>query len=56
MTAYASYTDTFVVQNAKDRYETLLDPIQGNVYEIGLKAGLWDDRLIASVAGLKPIK
>ncbi|MDO6644795.1 TonB-dependent siderophore receptor [Acinetobacter guillouiae] len=53
LTAYASYTDTFVVQNVKDRNETLLDPVQGNVYEIGLKAGLWDDRLIASVAGFK---
>lgn len=53
LTAYASYTDTFVVQGAKDRDEKLLDPIQGNVYEIGLKAGLWDDRLIASIAGFR---
>lgn len=53
LTAYASYTDTFIVQNAKDRQQKLLDPVQGNVYEIGLKAGLWDDRLIASIAGFR---
>ena len=53
LTAYASYTDTFVVQSAKDKNEKLLDPIQGNVYELGLKASLFDDHLIASIAGFR---
>lgn len=50
ITAYASYTDSFVVQNAKDRNQKLLDPIQGNVYELGIKAGFNDDRIITSLA------
>ncbi|GAA5005948.1 TonB-dependent siderophore receptor [Acinetobacter puyangensis] len=52
-TGYASYTDTFVVQSAKGRNQELLDPIQGNVYEIGVKAGLFDDSAIASLAAFK---
>ena len=50
VTAYASYTDSFVVQNVKDRNGNLLDPIQGNVYELGIKAGFNDDQVIASLA------
>lgn len=50
ITAYASYTDSFVVQNVKNMDGKLLDPIQGNVYEVGIKAGFNDDRMIASLA------
>lgn len=49
-TLYASFTDTFVVQNAKGINDQLLDPIQGNVYEVGIKGSFNDDRLIASLA------
>ncbi len=49
-TAYASFTDTFVVQNSKNINDKLLDPIQGNVYEVGIKGSFNDDRLIASLA------
>jgi len=52
-TGYASFTDTFVVQNVKDRNEKLLDPVQGNVYEIGVKGSFNDDKLIASVAAFR---
>lgn len=52
-TAYASFTDTFVVQNSKDINGELLDPIQGNVYEAGVKGSFNDDRLIASLAAFK---
>lgn len=49
-TAYASFTDTFVVQNVKDINEKLLDPIQGNVYEVGVKGSFNDDRILATLA------
>lgn len=49
-TAYLSYTDTFVVQNSRNINNELLDPIQGNVYEVGVKGSFMDDRLIASLA------
>lgn len=52
-TGYASFTDTFVVQNVKDRNQRLLDPVQGNVYEIGMKGSFNDDKLIASVAAFR---
>lgn len=52
-TAYASFTDTFVVQNTKDAQDKLLDPIQGNVYEAGVKGSFNDDRLIASLAAFR---
>jgi iron complex outermembrane receptor protein/outer membrane receptor for ferric coprogen and ferric-rhodotorulic acid len=31
----------------------LLDPVQGNVYEIGVKGSFNDDKLIASVAAFR---
>ncbi|PUA26611.1 MAG: TonB-dependent siderophore receptor [Cellvibrio sp. 79] len=53
-TAYASFTDTFVVQNAKGRTPTdILKPIQGNVYEVGVKGSFNDDKLIASLAAFR---
>jgi len=52
-TLYGSFADTFVVQNAKDENNELLDPIQGNVYEAGIKGSFNDDRLIASLAAFR---
>jgi outer-membrane receptor for ferric coprogen and ferric-rhodotorulic acid len=52
-TAYASFTDSFVVQNAKDVNEQLLDPIKGNVYEVGIKGSFNDDMLIVSLAAFR---
>lgn len=53
LTAYASFTDTYIVQSAKDINDELLDPIQGNSYETGFKWGLNDDKLIATLAGFR---
>lgn len=53
VTAYASYTDIFNTQGERDRNGKLLDPVTGESYEIGLKAGFWDDRLTASAAVFK---
>lgn len=52
-TTYASFTDSFVVQNAKGSNEKLLDPIQGNVYEAGIKGSFNEDKIIASLAVFK---
>lgn len=52
-TAYASFTDTFVAQNVRNAEEKFLDPIQGNVYEVGIKGSFNDDKLIASLATFK---
>ncbi len=48
--AYASYTDIFQPQDAKDFDGQLLDPIVGRSGEIGVKAELLDGRLYASGA------
>lgn len=48
--AYASYTDIFRPQDAKDVNGNLLDPIVGRSAEIGVKAELLNDRLYASAA------
>ncbi len=53
-TAYASFTDSFVVQNAKGATPTdILKPIQGNVYEAGIKGSFNNDKVIASVAAFR---
>ena len=52
-TLYASFTDTFVVQSARDINNNLLDPIQGNVYEAGIKGSFNDNRLMASLAAFR---
>jgi len=52
-TLYGSFTDTFVVQNAKDINEKLLDPIQGNVYEAGIKGSFNEDTLVATLAAFR---
>lgn len=47
---YASYTTIFQPQNLYDRNQRLLDPLDGNAYEIGLKSGFFDDALQTSIA------
>ncbi|AYO53674.1 TonB-dependent siderophore receptor [Acinetobacter wuhouensis] len=46
---YASYTDIFKPQNARDKDNKLLDPILGKNYEIGVKGEYFDQRLNAGV-------
>ncbi len=47
---YASYTKIFQPQNLYDRDRRLLDPLDGNAYEIGLKSSFFGDALQTSVA------
>lgn len=48
--AYASYTDIFQPQTARDRNGAYLDPVIGKSYEAGVKAAWFDDRLNASLS------
>lgn len=52
-TAYASFADTFVVQSARGASGAVLDPIQGNGYEAGVKGSFNDEKVIASVAAFR---
>jgi outer membrane receptor for ferric coprogen and ferric-rhodotorulic acid len=47
---YASYTKIFQPQNLYDRSQRLLDPLDGNAYEIGLKSSFFGDALQTSIA------
>ncbi|MBN6715897.1 TonB-dependent siderophore receptor [Pseudomonas capsici] len=47
---YASYTEIFKPQNNKDVSGSVLDPMTGKSYEIGLKGEYFDGALNASVA------
>ncbi len=47
---YASYTKIFQPQNLYDRERRLLDPLDGNAYEIGLKSSFFGGALQTSVA------
>lgn len=47
---YASYTEIFQPQDARDRNGDYLDPVTGKAYEIGLKSAFFDDALQTSVA------
>ncbi|WP_394440999.1 TonB-dependent siderophore receptor [Sphingobium naphthae] len=47
---YASFTKIFQPQNLYDRERRLLDPLDGNAYEIGLKSSFFGDALQTSVA------
>lgn len=47
---YASYTKIFQPQNLYDRNLQLLDPLDGNAYEIGLKSSFFGDALQTSIA------
>ncbi|KJZ51020.1 TonB-dependent siderophore receptor [Pseudomonas marginalis] len=50
---YTSYTQIYRPQSSKDADRKLLDPIEGNTYEAGLKAAFYDGRLNASVAAFR---
>ncbi|MCU1725162.1 TonB-dependent siderophore receptor [Pseudomonas sp. 5P_5.1_Bac1] len=47
---YASYTDVFQPQTTRDASGTMLKPIIGSNYEVGLKGELLDGRVNTSVA------
>jgi len=47
---YASYTEIFQPQNARDYTGAYLDPITGESAEIGLKSAFFDERLQTTVA------
>ncbi len=53
LSAYASYTRIFLPQSAEDIDGRLLDPEEGDTYEIGLKGAWFEDRLNASVAAFE---
>lgn len=53
VTAYASYADTFVPQNIKDREGKFFDPVKGKSYETGIKVSFNDEKLIATLAAFK---
>lgn len=48
--AYASYTEIFQPQTARDRNDRYLDPVDGKSYEVGVKGAWFDNRLNASLA------
>lgn len=50
LSAYASYTETFVPQTERDINGDYLEPITGKSSEVGLKAQLLDDQLFVTVA------
>lgn len=50
LSVYASYTDIFKPQSAKDKNDNLLSPVLGSNAELGLKAELLDKRLALSFA------
>ena len=47
---YASYTRIFQPQNLRDRDLALLEPLNGNAYEIGLKSSFFGDALQTAIA------
>lgn len=50
LTAYASYTDIFLPQNARDITGSYIEPITGKNFETGLKGAFLDGKLNASGA------
>jgi outer membrane receptor for ferric coprogen and ferric-rhodotorulic acid len=50
---YASYTDIFQPQNAKDLAGNILDPVVGKSYEAGVKGEFFGGRLNGSLAVFK---
>jgi outer membrane receptor for ferric coprogen and ferric-rhodotorulic acid len=48
--AYASYTEIFTPQNAKDAGGAILDPVRGEDYEAGVKGEFLDGRLTGTLA------
>jgi len=47
---YASYTEIFQPQVARDIHYDYLDPVDGKSYEVGVKGAWFDDRLNAAFA------
>ncbi|MDH0303152.1 MULTISPECIES: TonB-dependent siderophore receptor [unclassified Pseudomonas] len=47
---YASYTEIFNPQTVVDRTNTVLDPVIGEAYEMGIKGEFYDGRLNTSLA------
>jgi len=47
---YASYTEIFQPQTARDRNDRYLDPVDGKSYEVGVKGAWFEDRLNASLS------
>lgn len=47
---YASYTEIFKAQDRRDANNSLLDPVEGKSYEIGLKSTFLNDLLHTTVA------
>lgn len=50
---YTSYTDIFKPQNYKDQSGTLLEPVEGNNYELGIKGEYFDGALNAGLTLFK---
>lgn len=50
LSAYASYTSIFLPQQAQTVSGSVLAPIKGDTYEVGLKTALMDGRLNGSLA------
>ncbi len=50
VSAYASYTETFLSQTELDIDDKALDPVTGESKEIGIKAQWFNDRLITTIA------
>lgn len=50
---YTSYTQIYRPQNSKDADRKLLDPIEGDTYEAGIKAAFYEGRLNASFAAFR---
>ena len=50
ISAYTSYTEIFTPQSRYDRSGGLLDPMTGEVYELGLKGEFYEGRLNTSIA------
>lgn len=53
LSAYVSYTQIFQPQDVRDVSGGVLDPIEGDTYEIGLKGAWFDGRLNASIAAFE---
>jgi outer membrane receptor for ferric coprogen and ferric-rhodotorulic acid len=56
ISAYASYTEVFNPQTARDKNNELLDPATGTNTELGVKGEFFDQRLNASVAVYRTLK
>jgi outer membrane receptor for ferric coprogen and ferric-rhodotorulic acid len=50
LSVYASYSDIFQPQTAKDRTGSVLEPIVGSNYEVGVKGEFFNKRLNAAAA------